>query len=114
MDFLKKIWSILLLHLLFLFVSVSGVLGKLTANEPFFSSKFMMLYAVSLAVLVVYSFFWQILLKSFSLNVAYAHRSIVTVWGVAWGILIFHESISIGKVAATALIVIGVVFTNNG
>ena len=43
------------------------------------------------------------------LTAAYANKSVSLVWGIVWGAAIFHESVTIGKIAGAALIIMGIV-----
>jgi drug/metabolite transporter (DMT)-like permease len=39
---------------------------------------------------------------------AYSNRGVLTVWGIAWGALLFSERINVATVAAMALILAGI------
>ncbi|NLT16025.1 MAG: DMT family transporter [Clostridiales bacterium] len=103
---------LLWLHLNILLYSAVGVLSKLAANAAnergLFSWAVAGYTAVMLAVLAVYAFFYQKLIKVMDLTVAYANRSILTMWTLVWAALFFHEPITAGNLAGSALIAGGI------
>ena len=106
---MQSLRKIIPLHILFLFFSFSSVVAKYASFESLLSTKFILLYGISLAILFVYSILWQLVLRKYPLSTIYAHRSIVTIWGLAWGILLFGESIGFAKIIAMLLIVTGII-----
>ena len=40
---------------------------------------------------------------------AFANKAVTVVWGIIWGAVFFHESITVGKVIGAALVIVGVV-----
>ena len=97
------------LHMLFLFFSVSGVLAKYASFEEFLSIRFVVLCGAQFAILFVYSVLWQFVLRGFPLTMVYANRSVTTIWGLLWGVMLFDENISLAKVIAAMLIISGIV-----
>ena len=100
---------ILLLHLLLTVYSVSGIFSKLAASESFLSGRFILLYACVVAILGIYAIGWQQIIKRLPLTTAFANKAVCTIWGSIWGIILFNESLSIGKVIGIVLIVVGIV-----
>jgi len=104
--------NMLWLHLNILLYSAVGVLSKLAANaaneQGLFSWAVAGYTAVMLVVLAVYAFFYQKLIKVMDLTVAYANRSILTMWTLVWAALFFHEPITAGNLAGSALIAGGI------
>ena len=98
-----------LLNILLLVFSLSSVCSKLAAKEEFMSFKFIMMYGFVIMLLGVYAIFWQQIIKSMPLTAAYANRAITVFWGMLWGLIIFKEKITPGKVAGAALVVAGIV-----
>ncbi|MBR2923395.1 MAG: transporter [Clostridia bacterium] len=74
--------------------------GNLTGSFVFLALEFLML--------VVYSLLWQVVLKHLPLNVAYASKGLCTLWTCLFGILLFQEAITLGKVLGTLLVLAGV------
>lgn len=101
--------SILLLNILLIVYSASGVFSKLASSESFLSGKFILLYGCVLAILAIYAIGWQQIIKQLPLTTAYANKAVCTVWGSVWGVMLFDESLSWGKVLGIVLIVAGIV-----
>jgi len=99
----------LILHGILFLYSLSSILGKLAAAEPFFSVKFCMLYGGILVILGVYALAWQRILKMIPLTTAFSNKAVTVVWGLIWGVLIFHETVTPGKLMGVLLVVAGVI-----
>lgn len=106
---LPRLKTLLLLHLLLMFYSVSGILSKFAAGVAFFSIQFVLLYAGMIAILGVYAIGWQQALKRMPLTSAFANKAITIVWGIVWGVLFFAESVTMPKLLGAAMIIGGVV-----
>ncbi len=89
--------------------SLSGVCSKKAAGYDFFSLPFIMLYGGMIAILAIYAVVWQQILKKMPLVTAYANKAATVVWAGIWGIVIFHENISLGKVISMILVAAGIV-----
>ena len=98
----------LLLHIIILIYSVSGVLSKLAGAKPFMSIYFFVFYALVLFMLMIYAFGWQKVIKYLPLTTAYANKAITVVWGIVFGILFFHETIEIKDIIGAVIIISGV------
>ena len=106
----KKNYKVyILLHILLLVYSFSGVLSKLASGENFLSIKFCLYYGGIIFLLGIYAIFWQQIIKRLDLTMAYANRAVAVVWGILWGFLLFSESITIGKIVGALLIITGIV-----
>ena len=101
--------TIIVLHILLMMFSVSGVFSKMASGEEFLSIKFIMCYGVLLLIMFIYAIGWQQVIKRLPLTTAYANRAITVVWGIVWGALFFREKISVGKVIGAAIVIAGVV-----
>ncbi len=105
--------SVVFLQLIIIVYTFSGVFGKMATNGNEFMSALFILYVVlDVAVLGVYALLWQQALKKFDLHVAYANRSLVTIWSMVWAALIFQERITVYNVIGTALIIAGAMLVN--
>lgn len=62
-----------------------------------------------LLVLVIYALGWQQIIKRMPLSSAYANKAVTVVWGIFWGIVLFGETLTVGKVIGAVIIVVGVV-----
>lgn len=101
--------EVIFLHLLLAAYSFCGVFSKLASSQNFLSWKFCLYYAGELAILIIYAIGWQQILKKIPLTTAFANKAITIIWGSVWGILLFGETMSWGKFAGIALIVVGVI-----
>ncbi|MDO4537703.1 MAG: transporter [Coriobacteriales bacterium] len=99
---------LLALHVLLLGYSLADVASKQAASYDFLSLGFIVCYGIVLAILFAYAIGWQQVIKRLPLTTAYANRGITVVWGILWGALLFHESITLGKVAGALMIVAGI------
>ncbi len=105
----KNIYTFLLLQISILFYSMGGIFSKKAAGYPVFSFGFFFCYGVILCILFVYAIAWQQILKHMQLTVAYAFKSMTVIWGIVWGILIFHETICLKQIIGAGLIIMGIV-----
>ncbi len=105
---MKRMWF-LLLHLVLIIYSMSGICSKLAAKEPFLSVKFCVLYGIIIFLLAFYAIVWQQIIKRIPLTTAFANKAAIVVWGLIWSILFFHESITPGKLTGVILVVLGVI-----
>ena len=99
----------LFLHFLLMIYSLSEVFSKLAAGEALLSAGFFLYYGLVLVILFLYALGWQQAIKHISLTSAYANKAVTTIWGTVWGVLLFGEKLSAGKLAGIALIVTGVI-----
>lgn len=104
-----KLKTLLLLHLLLVFYSVSGILSKLASHTEFLSLHFILLYGGVLVILGGYALGWQQILKRMPLTSAFSNKAITVVWGIIWGALFFAEPVTLFKVLGAALIIGGIV-----
>ncbi len=111
-----SVGMILVLQLAVFFYSLSGVFNKMAALESFMSFEFILYYGISIAILGIYAIVWQKILKNVSLTTAFSNRPVSMIWGIIWGSLIFHESITLPMIIGSTVIMIGVyvVVTSNG
>lgn len=72
------------------------------------SPEFCLFYGLMLLNLAVYAVLWQQILKRFPLTVAFANKAVVIVWGILWGALVFHETITWRMIVGAVVIIIGV------
>jgi multidrug transporter EmrE-like cation transporter len=98
----------LLLHLFLMAYSTSGIVSKLAAGQSFMSFSFMLLYGIEIIILGFYAIGWQQFIKRMPLSVAYANKAVTVVWGCIWGMLIFHEHLTVGRIVGAMLVLAGV------
>ena len=103
----------LALHLLLMMFSLSTVCSKLAGRYPFFSAGFLLFYGLVILLLGLYAIFWQQIIKRMPLTSAFANKAVTVIWGLIWGVLLFDESITIGKLAGAALSILGILLFAN-
>lgn len=97
------------LHLMLMIYSVSGICSKLAGQHPFLSLEFCFFYGIVILLLGFYAIGWQQIIKRLPLSVAFANKAVTVIWGSVWGVLFFHETITVGKVVGATMVIIGVV-----
>ncbi len=100
---------LMLLHLMLVCYSLSGVLSKLASSQLFLSLRFCLCYGGIIAILGMYAITWQQIIKRIPLTTAFTNKAVTVVWGLIWGVLIFRESVTLGKLAGATLVVTGVI-----
>ncbi len=105
----SRVKTLLVLHVLLLFMSLADVASKYAAGFDFFSVGFIVCYLLVLVILVGYALGWQQVIKRMPLTTAYANRGITVVWGIFWGFVLFGEAITPFKVLGAAMIIAGIV-----
>ena len=103
-----KLKLYLALHLFLMLYSTGGIISKLAGQQAFLSLPFLLLYGGEILILAFYAIGWQQFIKRLPLSVAYANKAVTIVWGCVWGVLVFHEHLSVGKVIGSLLVLCGV------
>lgn len=98
----------LALHLILMFYAMGGIFSKQASGFPFLSLEYLKNYVIVLAILAVYAFFWQKILKRLPLTVAMANKSVTVIWGIIFGYLFFNEKITIWNVIGAGIIIFGI------
>lgn len=104
----NRLWIFLALHISLMVSSVGGICSKKAANERFFSPRWFLFYGLVLLIMLGYAIVWQQLLKYLPLSVAYANKPVGLAWGMIWGALVFHETITWKMLAGAAIIFAGI------
>lgn len=105
----EKVKTYILLQIILVLYSCSGIFSKLAAGQRFLSARFCLCYSAILALLFLYAIGWQQVIKRLPLTAAFANKAVTVVWGIVWGALFFHEAVTAGKVIGAALIMAGIV-----
>ncbi len=105
----EKIKWILITQCLLFFYSLGSICSKLAAQEKGVSTYFILYYGILLFILFVYAVGWQQVVKRLPLTTAYANKAITVVWGILWGTLVFHETLTTGKILGATMVILGVV-----
>lgn len=110
----SKIRSYILLHIIVLIYSMSSILTKKAALAEFLSMRFIILYGLMLVCMGVYALVWQQVIKNLPLNVAFANKSVTIIWGMVWGCIFFHESITPKMILGALVVIVGVIMVITG
>lgn len=105
--------DILMLQAVFMIYSISSVVSKFASGKEVFSFEFILFYGLDVIVLGIYALLWQQVIKKFELSIAYANKAITLLWALVWGIVIFHEQITVGKVIGILLVMAGIFILNS-
>ena len=100
--------SYIALHLFLMVYSAGGIVSKLAAGKRFLSFDFVIFYSLEVIILAFYAIGWQQFIKRMPLSVAYANKAVTVVWGCIWGMLIFHEHLTVGRIVGAMLVLAGV------
>ena len=105
--------DLLMLQAVFMIYSISSVVSKFASGKEVFSFEFILFYGLDVIVLGIYALLWQQVIKKFELSIAYANKAITLLWALVWGIVIFHEQITAGKVIGILLVMAGIFILNS-
>ena len=98
----------IILHIVLIILSLSGVCSKMAARYETLSREFLFFYGIVLLVLAIYAVVWQQIIKKLPLNTAYCNKAITIVWGMIWGIVFFHEKITWNMILGAVIVIAGV------
>lgn len=104
----------LILNLILLFYSLSGICSKTASGKQFLSFEFILFYGLVLFILAVYAVLWQQVIKRIPLNIAYANKAVTLVWGMVWGAVVFKEHISLANIIGAVIVLAGVLLMVTG
>lgn len=105
----SKVGTYVLLHVILVVYSLSSVCSKLAAGHDFMSLGFILCYGGMIAGMGLYALGWQQIIKRMPLTVAYANKAMTLIWGLVWGLLLFHEQVTLGKFLGAVIVLVGVV-----
>ena len=100
---------VLVLNLIFCFYSIGGLCSKLASTHKFLSLEYIFFYGLEILILLIYGVIWQQILKVTPLNLAYPNKAVTVVWSIVWGVAIFGEALTPGKIIGVILIIVGIV-----
>ncbi len=104
----------LLLHLSLIVNSLSGVASKKAGQYGFMSLPFIFFFGMMGLSMVVFAVAWQQVLKHMSLTFAFTNKPITVIYALIWGVLIFHEKVTLKMVIGAAVILAGIVIGVSG
>ena len=103
-----KVMKFILLHLMLMVYSLSGVCSKFASKEKFLSIRFCFFYGCIILLLGFYAIAWQQIIKRLALTTAFANKAVTIVWGIIWGIIFFQEHVSVNQIVGAIIVIIGV------
>lgn len=106
---MKTVKVYILLHLILMLYSLSAVCSKLAGQAAFMSLQFCLCYGGTLALLFLYAIAWQQIIKKLPLTLAFANKAMTVVWGIVWGLLVFGEAVTPGKLLGAVMIMAGII-----
>lgn len=119
--------DMLMLQIVFLIYSFTSLAQKLTSSylpenvaslqellPQLLNVKLLLSVGLVVFLLGVYAALWQQVIKRFELSVAYANKAVTLFWALVWGIVLFHEEITVGKVTGILVVMIGIYVLNTG
>ena len=100
----------LLLHGTLLIYAVVSVFAKLAGSRMADADHLLTFVFLGLEVftLGVYSILWQQVLKRMDLNFAYSNKGVCTLWTALFGLILFGETLTLGKAVGICVVLIGV------
>ena len=105
--------QIVLLQLVVMLYTVSGIFAKFASGSEFLSLRFLLLYGGEILILGIYAILWQQIIKKVDLSVAYANRSVALIWSMTWAVLIFHETLKINQIIGVLVVIAGTILVNS-
>lgn len=108
-----NIRDVLLLQLIVMIYTLSGVAAKYASANEILSLKFILFYGVEIAILGIYAILWQQIIKKFDLSIAYANRAIALLWSMVWAIVFFHENVTAKNIIGVLIVMAGTIIVNS-
>jgi hypothetical protein len=77
----KTFFIYIVLHIMLMIYSMSGICSKMASKQPFLSPRFIIYYGLVIVLLGFYAIAWQQVIKILPLTTAYANRAVTVIWG---------------------------------
>ena len=103
-----KAKSYLFLTITFFIYSLSLVFSKLASMQND-KTYFLVYYIVAVLIMCIYAVLWQLILKKLPLSVAFPFKAMTLIFSLILGYFIFNELITLKKVLAIVVIIIGII-----
>lgn len=104
---MRKVEVITLLGAFFIY-SCTSIFTKLASLQPFLSFSYILFLSGAIAIMAVYAFLWQQILKRMPVSDAYLWKGATVIFTLALSALLFGESITWMNVLGAMLIVTGI------
>lgn len=109
MEKKSKIQNMILLEVAFFIYALSSLCSKTASSNSQSIWHTLFFYGLSLAMLGVYAIIWQQVLKKMELTKSFSNKGITIVWGILFGSIFFHETITIGMVIGSMFVIAGII-----
>lgn len=100
--------SFVLMYFAFFIYSLSGILSKLASHQVFMSPLYLLYFCGLIITMILFSFFWQQILKEIPLSVAMSNKPVVLIFSLFWAVLLFNERLSIKSILGIVFIILGI------
>ena len=105
----ENIRNYIILNLLFAVMSLSSVCSKFASQCEFLSLRYCFFQLGMIFFLGVYAIGWQQMIKKMPLTTAYVNKAVTVAWGLIWGVVIFKEQLTPGRIIGALIVIAGVV-----
>lgn len=102
---------LLLLQAVVILYTLSSVMAKFASGQEA-PGRILFFFGMDLFFLGLYALFWQQLIKTLPLSVAYANRAMALLWSALWARLIFGEKIGVRQMGGIVLVIVGILIIN--
>ncbi len=104
-----KIQNIILLEIAFFIYALSSLFSKTAVSNNSSIWHMIGFYGLSLVMLGSYAIIWQQVLKRMDLSIAFSNKGVTIIWGILFGNVFFHETITIGMIIGSMLVIVGII-----
>ena len=105
----ENVKNYIVLNILFVLVSLSSVCSKFASQCEFLSLRYCVFQLGMVFFLGVYAIGWQQVIKKMPLTTAYVNKAVTVAWGLIWGVVIFREELTPGRIIGALIVIAGVV-----
>lgn len=99
----------IVLQILFVVYSLSGVFSKKAALVGDDNLQFILFYGIGVFLLAIYAIGWQKIIRRLPLIMAYSNKAAAVVWSLIWSVVCFGEQITVGKIVGVIMVFCGIV-----
>lgn len=87
----------------------TSIFTKLASQHEFLSAPFLLYVSCAIGVMGIYAFLWQQVISRMPLSTAYMFKGLSLVFVLLFSLMIFGESITLGNVLGSIIIIAGIV-----
>ena len=101
------------LHLLYLAYSWVIILIKLASFHPIITTEYATYMFFAVVLLGAYAIFWQKVIRTVDLSVAYPQKGVVVFWTMLWSYLLWGDRLTPMNIVGSLVIIAGIAFVVN-